>query len=184
MKVLTPFEVAAIHGADRAESVNLSNNKTDEHQALEVQDVVAALGLTADVGPSTRWGLEQRSGPIDVDSGMRTSLPRVFSAGDITEHDGKVQLLLIGLGEAATAVTNATAVVHPGAKLFPGHSSEFPWPGRKPPTRVCKTQLQQARQLWKGSPCPTSSSTTRQALFRWHWPNLPKGRAGSTSRPC
>jgi len=126
VKVLTPFEVAAIHGTDRVESVDIFNNKTDEHQTLEVQEVVAALGFTADLGPFTRWGLEQLKRHIVVDSAMRTSLPRVFSAGDITEYDGKVRLISVGLGEAATAVNNATAVVHPGAKVFPGHSSEVP----------------------------------------------------------
>ena len=38
---------------------------------------------------------------------MRTNLPRVFAAGDITEYPGKVRLIAVGFGEAATAVNNA-----------------------------------------------------------------------------
>jgi len=55
---------------------------------------------------------------------MRTNLPRVFAAGDITEYAGKVRLIAVGFGEAATAVNNAAVAIDPSAHVFPGHSSE------------------------------------------------------------
>jgi thioredoxin reductase (NADPH) len=55
---------------------------------------------------------------------MRTSLERVFAAGDITEYPGKVRLIAVGFGEAATAVNNAAVAIDPSAHVFPGHSSE------------------------------------------------------------
>jgi thioredoxin reductase (NADPH) len=55
---------------------------------------------------------------------MRTNLPRVFAAGDITDYPGKVRLIAVGFGEAATAVNNAAVVLDPSAHVFPGHSSE------------------------------------------------------------
>ena len=61
---------------------------------------------------------------VVVDSSMRTNLPRVFAAGDITEYPGKVRLIAVGFGEAATAVNNAAVAIDPAAHLFPGHSSE------------------------------------------------------------
>lgn len=88
------------------------------------QAVVAALGFVADLGPLQQWGLETHRRHIVVDSAMRTSLPRVFAAGDITEYDGKVRLIAVGFGEAATAVNNAAVVIDPSAHVFPGHSSE------------------------------------------------------------
>jgi thioredoxin reductase (NADPH) len=59
-----------------------------------------------------------------VEPSMQTSLPRVFAAGDITEYPGKVRLIAVGFGEAATAVNNATVAIDPSAHVFPGHSSE------------------------------------------------------------
>lgn len=88
------------------------------------QAVVAALGFLADLGPLQQWGLETSRRHILVDPSMRTSLPRVFAAGDITEYDGKVRLIAVGFGEAATAVNNAAVVIDPSAHVFPGHSSE------------------------------------------------------------
>lgn len=122
--VMTPYEVARIHGEDTIESVEVFDNKTEERVTLPVQGVVAALGFTADLGPFTRWGLEQSKRHILVDSTMRTNIPRVFAAGDIVEYDGKVRLIAVGFGEVATAVNNAAPVISPNAKLFPGHSSD------------------------------------------------------------
>ena len=68
------------------------------------------------------WTTEKRH--VVVDSAMRTNLPRVFAAGDITEYPGKVRLIAVGFGEAATAVNNAAVVIDPTAHVFPGHSSE------------------------------------------------------------
>jgi thioredoxin reductase len=37
---------------------------------------------------------------------------------------GKVRLIAVGFGEAATAVTNAASALDPAAPLFPGHSTD------------------------------------------------------------
>ncbi|MGH3462802.1 MAG: NAD(P)/FAD-dependent oxidoreductase [Kribbellaceae bacterium] len=123
VRVLTPYEVARINGNPRVESVEVFDNQSGDRQTLPVDTVVAALGFTADLGPFTRWGLEQRKRHILVDSAMRTNLPRVFAAGDIVEYDGKVKLISVAFGEAATAVNNAAGVIVPGARIFPGHST-------------------------------------------------------------
>ena len=70
------------------------------------------------------WGLDLDKRHILVDPAMRTNLPRVFAAGDITEYPGKVRLIAVGFGEAATAVNNAAVAIDPSAHVFPGHSSD------------------------------------------------------------
>lgn len=122
--VMTPYEVAEIRGEGYVQAVEVFDNSTDERTVLEVQEVVAALGFVADLGPIAKWGIELRRRHILVDSAMRTNLRRVFAAGDITEYDGKVRLIATGFGEAATAVNNAAVVIDPDAHVFPGHSSD------------------------------------------------------------
>ena len=65
---------------------------------------------------------------IAVDTTMATSVPGVFAAGDITDYRGKVRLISVGFGEAATAVNNAAVLIRPDEQLFPGHSSDTPPP--------------------------------------------------------
>lgn len=123
VEVLTFHEVSRIIGTDWVEEVEIFDNRTDERRTLPVQAVVAALGFTADLGPLKRWGLEQHQRKVVVDTTMATNLDRVFAAGDITSYPGKVDLISVGFGEAATAVNNAATAINPEAKLFPGHSS-------------------------------------------------------------
>ena len=124
VQILTFHEVAKIHGDERITSVEVFDNRTDDRRSIPAQAIVAALGFTADLGPLTRWGLEQDRRQIVVDTAMRTNLERVFAAGDITTYEGKVKLISVGFGEAAIAVNNAAAVIDPSLKVFPGHSSD------------------------------------------------------------
>jgi thioredoxin reductase len=126
VEIVTKAEVSALHGADGGtgllESVDIKVG--DEVTTRPAQAVVAALGFLADLGPVQHWGIEVSKRHVLVDPSMRTNLPRVFAAGDITEYPGKVRLIATGFGEAATAVNNATVAIDPSAHVFPGHSSE------------------------------------------------------------
>ena len=124
IRIVTPSQVMAINGDGELESVTVRDVKTKETQELKVQAIVAALGFTADIAPLEAWGLETAERHITVDTTMATNLPRVFAAGDITEYPGKVRLISVGFGEAATAICNAATVVDPQATVFPGHSTE------------------------------------------------------------
>ncbi|MFB9311959.1 NAD(P)/FAD-dependent oxidoreductase [Nocardioides plantarum] len=122
VEIITQAELSAIRGATTVESVDITVG--DQTVTRPCQAIVAALGFIADLGPLQQWGIEVRKRHICVDPAMQTSLPRVFAAGDITEYPGKVRLIAVGFGEAATAVNNATVAIDPSAKVFPGHSSE------------------------------------------------------------
>ncbi|MDO9497649.1 MAG: NAD(P)/FAD-dependent oxidoreductase [Nocardioides sp.] len=122
VRIVTKAEVSAINGDRTVESVDITvDGETTTHPA---QAVVAALGFIADLGPLQHWGIDVHKRHVVVDTSMRTNLARVFAAGDITDYPGKVRLIAVGFGEAATAVNNATVAIDPTAKVFPGHSSE------------------------------------------------------------
>ena len=122
-EVITQAQVTALQGEHHVEAVEITT--TDgEVSTRPAQSVVAALGFVADLSAMQEWGIEFDKRHIKVDTAMRTNLPRVFAAGDITEYDGKVRLIAVGFGEVATAVNNAAVTVDPDAHVFPGHSSE------------------------------------------------------------
>ena len=123
VRVMTFTEVAGIEGDGMVERVTVFDNRTDEREILKVQKVIAALGFTSDLGPLKSWDVQIDGRSILVDTRMRTSIDGVFAAGDITDYDGKVRLIAVGFGEAATAVNNAVVHIDPSARVFPGHSS-------------------------------------------------------------
>jgi thioredoxin reductase len=122
-EVITKAQVTALKGEHHVESVEIT---TADGEVLErpAQSVVAALGFIADLSAMHEWGLEFDKRHIRVDTAMRTNVPRIFAAGDITEYEGKVRLIAVGFGEVAIAVNNAAVLVDPDAHVFPGHSSE------------------------------------------------------------
>ncbi|MCI3273389.1 NAD(P)/FAD-dependent oxidoreductase [Streptomyces cylindrosporus] len=125
IEVLTDHEIVEAGGTHTLEHVRVANKRGNE-RSLKCQSLVAALGFVADLGPLAEWGVELRDRHILVDTTMATNLPGVFAAGDVTEYPGKVRLIAVGFGEAATAVNNAMTLINPEASLFPGHSTDQP----------------------------------------------------------
>jgi ferredoxin/flavodoxin---NADP+ reductase len=126
VEILTKAQVTALRGGPDGSDV-LASVEIDvdgEVVTRSCQALVAALGFVADLGPLQEWGIEVEKRHVVVDSAMRTNLERVFAAGDITEYPGKVRLIAVGFGEAATAVNNAAVAIDPSAHVFPGHSSD------------------------------------------------------------
>jgi thioredoxin reductase (NADPH) len=123
VRVLTPYEVTGVTGDPTVSQVTLGS-RTAPAETLPVQEVVAALGFIADLGPLERWGLELRHRHILVDRTMRTNRERVYAAGDVADYDGKVKLISVGFGEAALAVNNLAPLIDPSLSVVPGHSSD------------------------------------------------------------
>lgn len=123
VEIVTKAQVTALLGDEHLEQVEITV-QGEEPVRRPAQALVAALGFVADLGALQSWGLETDKRHVVVDSAMRTNLDRVFAAGDITDYPGKVRLIAVGFGEAATAVNNAAVAIDPDAHVFPGHSSD------------------------------------------------------------
>ena len=123
VEIITKAQVTALRGERTLDEVEISV-AGQEPETRPAQAVVAALGFVADLGPLQEWGIEVEKRHVVVSTTMQTSLERVFAAGDVTEYPGKVRLIAVGFGEAATAVNNAAVAINPQAHVFPGHSSE------------------------------------------------------------
>jgi thioredoxin reductase (NADPH) len=123
--IITGAQVSQVLGDGEVEAVEIEVEGEDSPRRLTCQRLVAALGFTANLGPLRSWDLNlMHNRHIVVDSAMRTSVPGIYAAGDITEYDGKVRLIAVGFGEVALAVNNATVHIDPSQALFPGHSSD------------------------------------------------------------
>ena len=123
VRLITSAEIAAVDGENAVQSVTVKYKADGVEEVLEAETVVAALGFIANIGPISEWGLELEKRKIAVDTSMATNLPRVYAAGDIATYPGKVPLIAVGFGEAATAVNNAAPSIDPALGTFPGHSS-------------------------------------------------------------
>lgn len=121
------YELRDLVGDEQLEGAIMFDNRTDEDEELDIDAVILALGFKADLGPIREWGLETIGRRyISVNNRMETNLPGVFAAGDLALQEGldPLNLIVVGYGQVTIAVNYAFTYVHPGAKVFPGHSSE------------------------------------------------------------
>lgn len=126
VEIITNAQVSQVNGNGVIESVEITG-ADKRARSLPCQRIIAALGFTANLGPLLQWGVDvENRRHIPVDSSMRTNIPGVFAAGDINDYPGKVRLIAVGFGEAATAVNNAAHYLDPAQPVFPGHSTDAP----------------------------------------------------------
>lgn len=119
------YELRALRGDDRIREAVIYQNKTHLEEVLQVDAVLAFLGLLSNLGPIREWGLAIEDDAVVVNTRMETNLPGIYAAGDIAAYPGKLKLIVTGFGEAATAVNNAVTFINPSASAFPGHSSSM-----------------------------------------------------------
>lgn len=93
--------VEEIGGKDVLEFIAVRHVKTGETRRIPVDGVFLAIGIVPNVQAVSHLGLAQEPGGyIRVDRQGRTSIPRVYAAGDIT---GGVQQIVTAVSEGASA---------------------------------------------------------------------------------
>ena len=93
--------VEEIGGKEAIEFIGVRHVKTDETQRIPVDGVFLAIGIVPNVQAVSHLGLDREAGGyLRVDRQGRTSIPRIYAAGDIT---GGVQQIVTAVSEGATA---------------------------------------------------------------------------------
>lgn len=109
----------------------LKDIKAKTTHEIEADVVLPMLGFVSDMGCINDWGLQIAKDEISVNSQMETGRPGIYAAGDVTTYPGKLKLIAVGFGEAATAVNQAVHWIYPEKKVNPGHSSNLAIFGQK-----------------------------------------------------
>jgi thioredoxin reductase (NADPH) len=104
--VLWNSEVKEIIGDKTVKSVRIENNKTHAVTEMQADGVFVAIGYVPNNEIAKALGLElDNEGYIKVDlTTMRTSIPRVYAAGDIT---GGLKQIVVAVGQGSIAAMSA-----------------------------------------------------------------------------
>ncbi|MBE1425735.1 thioredoxin reductase (NADPH) [Desulfomicrobium macestii] len=93
--------VEEIGGKETLRFISLRHVKSGETERVDVDGVFLAIGIVPNVQAVSHLGLAQElGGYIRVDRQGRTSIPRIYAAGDIT---GGVQQIVTAVSEGASA---------------------------------------------------------------------------------
>jgi thioredoxin reductase (NADPH) len=99
--ILWDTEVKEIRGEDRVEEILLVNNKTGQTLEFKIDGVFIAIGYTPAVELAEKIGLEiNADGYIQQDGKHHTSVPGIYSAGDV---EGGYKQIVTASGQGAEA---------------------------------------------------------------------------------
>ncbi|MBS4761816.1 NAD(P)/FAD-dependent oxidoreductase [Carnobacteriaceae bacterium zg-ZUI252] len=121
-----PYVPVALHGTgDVLERITLEHVKTKETMDIPVDHLFVNYGFSSSVGNLKSWGLDLNRSLINVDMTQQTSIPGIYAIGDCCVHDGKVELIATGFGEAPIAVNHAMHFINPNERIQPMHSTSL-----------------------------------------------------------
>ncbi|EKF18106.1 NAD(P)/FAD-dependent oxidoreductase [Nitratireductor pacificus] len=112
-------ECRGLEGADgNLSRVRIAANDGGEI-AVPADRFLPFFGLTMKLGPIADWGLNLDENRIAVDTeAFETSVPGIFSIGDINTYPGKLKLILSGFHEAALMAQKAFRILRPEKRLL------------------------------------------------------------------
>jgi thioredoxin reductase (NADPH) len=130
LDLVVPYQLAALEGRDGRIGAVIVKTLDGETRRLPADALLAFFGLSMNLGPIARWGLDLERGHVKVDPATcRTSQPGIFAIGDIASYPGKLKLILSGFAEAALAAHAIHPLVHPGEALHFEYSTTKGVPG-------------------------------------------------------
>jgi len=96
-------QVEAIVGEGTVTAVRVKDAKTGQSREIPVDGVFVAIGEKANTEPAIALGCAlTKEGDVTVDARMRTTVPRVYAAGDVTGGGGARQIITaVGQGGLA-----------------------------------------------------------------------------------
>ncbi len=101
----TNVQVTSIEGKDKVEKVVYKDRNTGETKEVEVEGVFVYVGLIPISDLAKNLGVKtDEKGYIKVDLKMRTNVPKVYAAGDVTGYAGQI---IIAAGQGAMAALSA-----------------------------------------------------------------------------
>ena len=107
VEILFPYyEMKEVHGESRVEAVTIVDARTGAEERREADVLLLNTGYVANLHQLEGWGLKAAGNSLVVDERMRSNLAGVYAAGDVVNYVGKLKLISIAAGEAATAVAD------------------------------------------------------------------------------
>ena len=112
-------QIKALNGDNgKLKSITISNKEKGECE-LACDVLLPFYGLTMTLGPVKDFGCELHNDSLVLvnTENFETSIPQVFSIGDINYYPGKLKLILSGFHESALMAQKAFAYCKPNDKL-------------------------------------------------------------------
>lgn len=130
VELVVPYQLKGLEGAGGVLSGVTVATLEGQERLLQADHLLAFFGLSMNLGPIAKWGLNLDQHHIAVTPATaETSSPGIYAIGDIASYPGKLKLILQGFAEAAMAAHAIRQRAHPGEALHWEYSTTKGVPG-------------------------------------------------------
>jgi len=117
--IYTPYKFDRINKVinEKITEIYIKNIKTKETELVHCDNILVFFGQMKILDKNQIFNLKVKNNMYEVNTRMETSREGIFAIGNIATYEGKVKMLVTGLGEAATAVGSVVEKIFPGKKM-------------------------------------------------------------------
>lgn len=124
-EIITPYMIDSLNQKNSKIEIKLKRSRTkDEYQSIIADNLIVNYGFKTNSSILNNWNLETSQNKIKVNSVQQTSIKGVYAIGDASHHEGSVELIACGFGEAPIAINHALTQIYP-EKRQPTHSTQL-----------------------------------------------------------
>ena len=118
IELVIGYQLNSLLGNDGQLTSVIVSDLDNNTKTLDADILLPFFGLTQQLGPIAKWGLNLKSNHICANPPYyETNIPGIYAIGDIATYEGKLKLILTGFAESASALHHAYSRVFDGKAL-------------------------------------------------------------------
>lgn len=111
--VLTPYQTTKLSKRNNQSILSIKNLETNEEKDINFDYLLVFYGMVPVREKLDQWGMEIEKNAFKVTCALETSVKHIYAIGNSVTYEGKLRMIVTGLGEAATAVGQITKTLYP-----------------------------------------------------------------------
>ncbi len=111
--VLTPYQTVKLEKKNNQSVLTIKHAETGELKDIKFDHLIVFYGMVPIRERLDQWGMEIEKNAFKVTCALETSVKNIYAIGNSVYYEGKLRMIVTGLGEAATAVGQITKTLYP-----------------------------------------------------------------------
>lgn len=111
--VLTPYQTMKVYKKGSQSYLSIKHVETNDIKDIKFDHLLVFYGMVPVRERLDQWGMEIEKNAFKVTCALETSVKNIYAIGNSVYYEGKLRMIVTGLGEAATAVGQITKTLYP-----------------------------------------------------------------------
>ncbi len=118
IKLVTDYQLDSLQGEGGNLSAVIVRDLDGKLREIEAEILLPFFGLSQDLGPILKFGLDTQNNYIKVSQpSYESSINGIYAVGDVAKYPGKLKLILTGFAEVSSALHHSYSRVFEGKAL-------------------------------------------------------------------